>query len=89
MIKKDDVVSVTYQAGGIKLVLQAKAVRGAALGETLDVVNPASKKVIQAVATGADEAVLGLGADHRLVGAEAERIKSSGRPDPQLLASLH
>ena len=80
VVKKDDVVSVTYQAGGIKLVLQAKAVRGAALGETLEVVNPASKKVIQAVATGADEAV---------VGPEAERIKSSGRPDPQLLASLH
>jgi flagella basal body P-ring formation protein FlgA len=78
VIRKDDVVAVAYEAGGVRLVLQAKALASAAAGETVQVVNPASKKVIQAVATGPDEAV---------VGPEAERLKVAAS-DPQLLASL-
>jgi flagella basal body P-ring formation protein FlgA len=78
VIKKDDVVAVAYEVGGVKLVLQAKALGPAAAGETVQVVNPTSKKVIQAVATGPGEAV---------VGPEAERLKAAGS-NSQLIASL-
>lgn len=78
VVKKDDIVAIAYEAGGIRLVLQAKALHGAAAGDTFDAVNPASKKVIQAVATGPGEAV---------VGPEADRLRA-GQRAPQILASL-
>ncbi len=59
VIKKDDVVTVTYADDGVSLALQARALGAAAAGETVSVVNPASKKVLQAVATGPGEAVIG------------------------------
>ena len=77
-IRKDDVVQVIYSAGGIRLVLEAKALGSASVGETVDVLNPVSKKTIQATASGPDQAV---------VGPEAERFKA-GAPS-KLLASLH
>ena len=80
VIRKDDVVQVAYASGGIKLVLQGRAMSGAALGELVDIQNPASKKTIQAVASGPDEAV---------VGPEAERIKSANAGNPRLFASLN
>ena len=57
VIRKDDVVTVTYADAGVSLVLQAKALQSAAVGEAFSVVNPASKKVLQAVALGPAEAV--------------------------------
>jgi flagella basal body P-ring formation protein FlgA len=80
VIKKDDMVQVAYAAGGIKLVLQGKAMSGAAVGDIVDIMNPSSKKTIQAVASGPDQAV---------VGPEAERIKAQGAAAPRLLASLN
>lgn len=80
VIKKDEMVTVAFQADGIKLVLQGRAMSGAALGEVVDIQNPASKKLIQAVASGPDEAV---------VGPQAERIKSVVASNPRLLASLN
>ncbi len=80
VIKKDDIVAIAFQSGGIKLVLQAKAVTGAAAGESFAAINPASKKVIQALATGPGEGV---------VGPEADRIRAAMITDPQLFASLH
>jgi len=59
VIKKDDIVSVSYSASGVSLMLQAKALQGAAAGETLNVVNPSSKRIIQVVATGPAEAAVG------------------------------
>ena len=79
VIKRDDVVQVAYAAGGIRLVLQGKAMASAAMGETIDILNPSSKKIIQAVAVGPDEAV---------VGPEAERAKAI-TSDPRLFASLN
>ena len=79
VIKKDDMVQVAYAAGGIKLVLQGKALGSASMGETVDVLNPTSKKTIQAVAVGPDEAV---------VGPEAERAKGA-ISNPRLFASLN
>lgn len=59
VIKKGDMVLVTYADGQITLTLQAKAVGAAAAGETLNVQNPSSGKVLQAVATGPGEALVG------------------------------
>lgn len=80
VIKKDDMVQVAYSAGGIRLVLQGKAMGDAALGGVVDVMNPSSKKVIQAVASGSDEAV---------VGPEAERVKAVVAANPRQFASLN
>jgi flagella basal body P-ring formation protein FlgA len=71
VIKRDDMIAVAFHAEGMTLTLQGKALGGAALGETLNVMNMNSKKVIQAVAVGPDQAV---------VGPEAEQIKSTGLP---------
>ena len=59
VIAKDDTVSVTYRAGGLSLALQGKALGPAAAGETVRVLNPTSKKIIEAVATGPGRAVVG------------------------------
>ncbi|HEY5412682.1 MAG TPA: flagellar basal body P-ring formation chaperone FlgA [Caulobacteraceae bacterium] len=80
VIKRDELVSVAYSAGGVKLVLQGKAMSAAAVGEAVDIMNPGSKKVIQAVAIGPDEAV---------VGPDAERARASGASNPKLFASLN
>ena len=79
VIKKDEMVQVAYAAGGIRLVLQGKALTGAALGEAVDILNPASKKIIQAIASGPDEAV---------VGPAAEQVKFAAA-NPKLFASLN
>jgi flagellar basal body P-ring formation protein FlgA len=59
VIHRDDTISVSYQAGGITLVLQAKAMGDAAVGESLQVLNLQSKKTIEAVASGAGQALVG------------------------------
>ena len=79
VIKKDDVIAVAYESDGVKLVLQGRALTSAGPGETVNVLNPSSKKIVQAVARGPGEAV---------VGPEADRLKSLLRTDPQFLASL-
>jgi flagella basal body P-ring formation protein FlgA len=79
VIRKDDVVQVVYRADGMKLSLQGKALGPAAIGQSVSVLNPASKKVIEAVASGPGEA---------LVGPEADRLKAEARADPSLYASL-
>ena len=71
VIKRGDLIEVAYHDDGISLVLQANALSAAAIGDTLNVMNPSSKKVIQAVAVGPDQAV---------VGPEAAQIKSAAYP---------
>lgn len=62
VIKAGDTVAVTYADEGVSLTLQGKAMANAAAGESLNILNTASKKLIEAVATGPDEAVVGPGA---------------------------
>jgi len=71
VIKAGDVVLVTYADEGVTLTLQAKAMANAAVGDTLNVLNTSSKKLIEAVASGADQAV---------VGPEALRLKAEHNP---------
>jgi flagella basal body P-ring formation protein FlgA len=72
VIKRGDLIEVVYQSDGISLTLQANAMASATVGDTLNVMNPSSKKVIQAVAVGPDQAV---------VGPEAAEIKAASYPN--------
>jgi flagella basal body P-ring formation protein FlgA len=63
VIKAGDTITVTYDYDGVSLSLQGKAMGSAGVGETISVLNPASKKVLQAVVTGAGEAAVGPTAD--------------------------
>jgi flagella basal body P-ring formation protein FlgA len=63
VIHRDDMVEVSYSTDGINLVLQGKAQAAAAVGEPVDILNTASKKVVQAIATGPGQAVVGPQAD--------------------------
>jgi flagella basal body P-ring formation protein FlgA len=77
VIKKDDVISVVFSVGGMSLTLQAKATTDAAAGQPVSVINPTSRKIIQAVATGPGQAV---------VGPEAEQLKAAARLNPSRIA---
>lgn len=79
VIHRDDVVEVSYDADGISLVLQGKAQGAAALGEPVEILNTASKKVIQAIATGPGQAV---------VGPEAAQIRATLMTTPAQFAAL-
>jgi flagella basal body P-ring formation protein FlgA len=79
VIKRDDVVQVAYRDGGISLILQGKAMADAATGEPVAIENTASKKVIQAVATGFDQAV---------VGPEADAIRAAQSTSPNQVAAI-
>jgi flagella basal body P-ring formation protein FlgA len=59
VIKTNDLVTVTYDDGGISLSLQGKAMANAATGDVFAVQNTLSKKIIQAVATGPGAAAVG------------------------------
>jgi flagellar basal body P-ring formation protein FlgA len=59
VIKAGDVVTVTFEADGISLSLEGKALATAGLGEALAVLNIQSKKTFQAVVTGPGQAVVG------------------------------
>ena len=72
VIKRDDLIQVAYRAEGISLILEAKAMGSAAVGDTFSAMNTSSKKLIQAVAVGPDQAV---------VGPEAAQIKSTAFPN--------
>ena len=52
LVEKNQAVTVTYATPGLALSLRGKALAGGALGATVAVVNPASKRTIEAVVTG-------------------------------------
>jgi flagella basal body P-ring formation protein FlgA len=59
IVKAGDLITVSFEADGVSLSLQGKALTAAGLGESLNVENTQSKKVIQAVVTGPGLAVVG------------------------------
>jgi flagellar basal body P-ring formation protein FlgA len=79
VIKRDDIVQVTYRADGVVLVLQGKAMADAGQGDPVDIQNTTSKKVVQAVVTGPDQAV---------VGPEADELRAAARQGPNQVAAL-
>jgi flagella basal body P-ring formation protein FlgA len=70
VIKIGDIVTVTYEAEGIAVSLQGKAMTAAAQGDTVMIQNTSSKKVIQALASGPGQA---------LIGPQADRMKAAPR----------
>jgi flagella basal body P-ring formation protein FlgA len=63
VIKAGETITITYAADGITLSLDGRAMSGAGVGELVNVQNPASKKIIQAVVTGPGQAVIGPAAE--------------------------
>lgn len=59
VIKAGDLITITYQDGGISLSLQGKAMGAAGAGEVFAVQNTLSKKIIQAIAVGPGAAAVG------------------------------
>jgi len=62
VIKAGDIVNVTYQDDAITVSLTGKANASATLGEVVPILNPSSKKVVSAIATGPGQAMVGPGA---------------------------
>jgi len=58
-----EVVTLTFDSEGVSLALQAKALSGGAVGETINVQNVTSKKTVQAVVSGPGQAVVGPAAE--------------------------
>jgi flagella basal body P-ring formation protein FlgA len=84
VIKKDDVIAVSFQQDGLNLTLQGvKALSDAAAGQSLSVINPASKKILQVVALAPGQAVVGPAADQLK---SAARLQSSSLAYPSRLA---
>jgi flagellar basal body P-ring formation protein FlgA len=83
VIKKDDIVAVSFAQDGLSLTLQAKAVTDAAAGQNVSVKNLTSEKVIQAVAVAPGQAVVGPAADQLK---SAARLQSSSLADISRLA---
>jgi flagella basal body P-ring formation protein FlgA len=79
VIKKDDIISLVYSADGVTVTLQAKALDSANAGQTFKAMNPESKKIIQAVAVGPGQA---------MVGPRADQYAAAARLDPALIASI-
>lgn len=63
VIDRNDMVRVTYQVGGVNLSIMGKAMRNAAVGEPVAILNTASNRVIDAVAIGPGQAIAGPAAD--------------------------
>ncbi|MBU1374683.1 MAG: flagellar basal body P-ring formation chaperone FlgA [Alphaproteobacteria bacterium] len=63
VIKANEIVTLTYDNQGVSLALQANALSGGAIGETINVQNVTSKKTVTAVVTGPGQAAVGPGAD--------------------------
>ncbi len=63
LIHAGDAVEVAYENDGVMLTLEAKAMSDATLGDTVEVMNTSSKKVIEAVASAPGRALVGPAAD--------------------------
>jgi len=74
VIKAGDIVTVSYDADGVSLSMQGKAMGAAGVGETLAVQNTASKKIVQTVVTGPGQAAVGPAADQLKAAARSTRV---------------
>ncbi len=63
VVHRNEAVDVAFEDDGVDLVLQAKAMSDAAVGESIEVMNTQSRKLIEAVVSGPGRAVVGPEAD--------------------------
>lgn len=64
VVRRQEAVSVTWSQHGLSLTVSGTAQRDAAVGDQIQVQNPTSKKLIDAVITGPGQAVAGEAAEH-------------------------
>jgi flagella basal body P-ring formation protein FlgA len=63
VIKSGDLVVVAYDADGVSLSMQGKALGQGGVGDVVSVQNPTSKKTISAIVTGPGQAIVGPAAE--------------------------
>ncbi len=63
VVKRSEMIDVTWSANGLSLTMSGVAQKDAAAGDLIQVQNPSSKKLIDAVIVGPGQAVAGPGAD--------------------------
>lgn len=63
VVKRAETVEVTWAANGLSLTMSGTAQKDAAIGDLIQIQNPTSKKMIDAVVTGPGEALAGPAAD--------------------------
>lgn len=54
IVQRNDTVTLVYEAPGLTLTLRGQAQGAGALGDTIDVLNPQTKRVVQGVISGPD-----------------------------------
>jgi flagella basal body P-ring formation protein FlgA len=59
VVKAGEMITIVFAEDGVSLSLSGKAMSSAGVGETVNVQNTASKKIIQAVVTGPGQAMVG------------------------------
>ena len=59
VVQRNDTVTIVYQAPGVTLTLRGQAQDAGALGDTINVLNVESKRVVQAVISGPDRVTVG------------------------------
>jgi flagella basal body P-ring formation protein FlgA len=69
VIRAGDLVEVSWSDGYVTLTMQGRAMKSAARGQSLPVQTSASKKVVEAIATGPGQAA---------TGPQAQRLKTAG-----------
>ena len=66
LVEKNGIVAVTNETPGLALSMRGKAMEGGGLGDTILVINPQSKRTLQAVVTGPGTVTVSLGAPGRV-----------------------
>lgn len=71
LVDKGEVVTMYYEVPGMALSLRATAVEAGALGDVIGVVNPSSKKAVQAKVTGPGRVAVSPGQSQRVAASAA------------------
>lgn len=58
LVKRNDIINITFKKGPIQLSTKGRAVSEGAKGDIVQIMNPSSKKIIEAIVTGPQQAVV-------------------------------
>ena len=85
LVQRNDVVTIFYEAPGINLTLRGQAQEAGALGDTINVMNTQSKRMLQGVVIGAGRvavAAVASGVVESAPAAAAPAAPSAEPPQP-------